>query len=75
MDFYRANHDVALTWRRFGFSRQTFYRGRRRYDLRSLAARSHCPHRRRQPSWSFPLEEKVDSELQFCLLDKTGDLR
>ncbi len=46
----------------FGISRQTFYRWQRRYDpydLTTLEGRSHCPRRRRQPTWSFPLEEKV----------------
>jgi len=62
MDFYRQGQNVALTCRHFGISRQTFYRWRRRYDpldLRSLEARSHCPRRRRRPTWSFLLEEKV----------------
>jgi len=62
MDFYRESQNVALTCRHFGISRQTFYRWRRRYyplDLSSLEARSHCPRRRRWPTWSFPLEEKV----------------
>jgi len=62
MDFYRQSHNVALTCRHFGISRQTFYRWQGRYDpldLRSLEARSHCPHRHRQPTWSFPLKEKV----------------
>jgi len=43
-------------------SRQTFYRWQRRYDpydLTTLEERSHCPRRCRQPTWSFPLEEKV----------------
>jgi len=62
MDFYRGTQNVALTCRHFGISRQTFYRWQRRYDpldLRSLEARSHCPRRRRQPSWSSTLEGKV----------------
>src|ERR1017187_5408834 len=37
-----------------------------RYDLSTLEERSHCPRRRRQPTWSFPLEEKVlGLRLQF----------
>jgi putative transposase len=62
MDFYRRCRNVARTCRHFGISRQTFYRWQRRYDpydLTSLEERSHCPHHRRQPTWSFPLEEKV----------------
>ena len=62
MDFYRDSGNVARTCRHFGISRQTFYRWQRRYDpydLTSLEGRSHGPRHRRQPTWSFPLEEKV----------------
>jgi transposase-like protein len=69
MDFYRRCRNVARTCRHFGISRQTFYRWQRRYDpydLTTLEERSHCPRRRRQPTWSFPLEEKVlGLRLQF----------
>jgi len=69
MDFYRRTKNVALTCRHFGISRQTFYRWQRRYeamDLTSLEERSHCPLRRRQPTWPFLLEEKVLTlRLQF----------
>ena len=69
MDFYRKTQNVALTSRHFGISRQTFYRWQKRYeplDLTTLEERSHCPHHRRQPSWSFPLERKVlQLRLQF----------
>jgi transposase InsO family protein len=69
MDFYRKTENVALTCRHFGISRQTFYRWRRRYqplDLSSLEERSHCPHHRRQATWSFPLARKVLTlRLQF----------
>lgn len=69
MDFYRETKSVALCCRRFGISRQTFYRWHRRYDpmdLTSLEARSHRPRRCRRPTWSFPLEEKVLTlRLQF----------
>ena len=69
MDFHRRTRNVALTCRHFGISRQTFYRWRKRYeplDLTSLEERSHCPHHRRQPTWSFPLERKVLTlRLQF----------
>jgi hypothetical protein len=69
MDFYRRCRNVAHTCRHFGISRQTFYRWQRRYDpydLTTLEERSHCPRRRRQPTWSFLLEEKVlGLRLQF----------
>lgn len=69
MDFYRKTENVALTCRHFGISRQTFYRWRKRYeplDLTTLEERSHCPWRRRQPTWSFSLERKVLTlRLQF----------
>ena len=69
MDFYRRCRNVARTGRHFGISRQTFYRWQRRYDpydLTTLEERSHCPRQRRQPTWSFPLEEKVLTlRLQF----------
>lgn len=69
MDFHRSTQNVVLTCRHFGISRQTFYRWQKRYhpmDLASLEERSHCPRRRRQPSWSFHLEEKVLTlRLQF----------
>ena len=61
MDFYRGCRNAARTCRHFGISRQTFYRWQRHdpYDLTTLEERSHCPRRRHQPTWSFPLEEKV----------------
>jgi len=62
IDFYGRNHNVALTCRHFGIVRQTYYRWRRRYrplDLTSLEERSHCPHHRRQPTWSWHLEGKI----------------
>ena len=69
MDFYRASQNVARTCRHFGISRQTFYRWQSRYDpygLSRLESRSHRPHRQRQPTWTFPLEEKVLTlRLQF----------
>ena len=69
MDFYRRTQNVALTCRHFGISRQTFYRWLKRYepeDLTTLEERSHCPHRRRRPTWSFRLERKVlQLRLQF----------
>jgi putative transposase len=69
MDFYRKSKNVALTCRHFGISRQTFYRWLKRdepLDLTSLEERSHCPHHRRQATWSFSLERKVLTlRLQF----------
>lgn len=69
MDFYRRSKNVTMTCRHFGISRQTFYRWQRRYDpldLTTLEGRSHRPHHRRQPTWSFPLSEKVLTlRLQF----------
>jgi putative transposase len=69
MDLYRRCENVAHTCRHFGISRQTFYRWRKRYeplDLTTLEERSHCPRRRRQPTWPFLLEGKVLTlRLQF----------
>jgi putative transposase len=63
MDFYfRHGRNAALTCRRFGISRQTFYRWKRRFDrhcLVSLEGRSHRPHRLRQPTWTPELAERV----------------
>ena len=63
MNFYRGCDNVTHTCRHFGISRETFYRWQRRYDpydLTTLEERSHCPQRRRQPTWSFLLEENID---------------
>src|SRR6201993_1310729 len=69
MDFYARCDNVTHTCRHFGISRQTFYRWQRRYDpydLTSLEERSHRPRQCRQPTWAFPLEEKVlGLRLQF----------
>lgn len=69
MDFQRRTQNVALTCRHFGISRQTFYRWLKRYeplDLTTLEERSHCPHHRRRPTWSLPLESRVLTlRLQF----------
>jgi transposase InsO family protein len=62
MDFYRTHRNAALACRRFGISRQTFYRWWHRFDpqdLSTLQDRSHRPHRRRQPTWSPALAERV----------------
>jgi len=62
IDFYRCQRNAALTCRRFGLSRPTFYRWWRRYDphdLTTLEDRSHRPHRRRQPTWTPELADRV----------------
>lgn len=59
MDYYQAHgRNASLTCRRFGISRQTFYRWRRRYNPRELATlegRSHRPKRLRRPTWTQEL--------------------
>jgi len=63
MDFYRTHgHNAALTGRRFGISREAFHRWWRRFDPRDLSTledRSHRPHRRRQPTWTPELADRV----------------
>ena len=63
LDYHREHGaNAALTCRYFGISRQTFYRWQRRYDpydRASLEGRSHRPHRRRQPTWTAALAERV----------------
>ena len=59
MDYYEAHgRNAALTCRRFGISRQTFHRWRRRYNphhLETLEARSHRPGCLRPPTWTGEL--------------------
>jgi len=53
--YLRHGRNAAFTCRRFGISRQTFYRWWRRYDphnLGTLEDRSHRPQRLRQPTWT-----------------------
>jgi transposase InsO family protein len=63
MDYYRTHgRNAALTCRRFGISRQTFYRWKRRFDphdLSSLEDLSHRPHRCRRPPWTPQLVAQV----------------
>jgi len=63
MDHYFTHgRNAAQTCRRFGISRQTFYRWRRRFDrhdLSSLEALSHRPHQCRRPTWTPRLVEQV----------------
>jgi transposase len=57
--------NVSLTCRRFGISRQTFYRWQRRYQSRRLASledRESRPHRRRRPTWTI---EQVRAVLEL----------
>src|SRR5712691_2218572 len=69
MDVHRRTKNETHTCRHFGISRPTVYRWQRRYDpydLTSLEERSHRPRQCRQPTWAFPLEEKVlGLRLQF----------
>src|SRR3990170_5269118 len=60
--YLQHGRNAAFTCRHFGISRETFYRWWRRYDphnLSTLEGRSHRPHRRRQPTWSTELAERV----------------
>ena len=63
MRFYFFNgRNASRTCRRFGISRQTFYRWKRRFDrhdLTTLEARSHRPRKVRQPTWTVELAERV----------------
>jgi len=63
MSYYHTHgQNAALTCRRFGVSRQTFYRWKRRFDphdLTRLEDRSHRPHRVRRPTWAPALVEAV----------------
>ncbi len=55
-------HNASLTCRRFGVSRDTFYRWWRRHRRagpRALEDRSHRPERVRQPTWEPQLKEAV----------------
>jgi putative transposase len=61
---YYENHDhnLSLTCRHFGISRQTFYRWKRRYnprDLSTLEDRPSVPRKRRARSWSVEQVEAV----------------
>jgi transposase InsO family protein len=62
-DYYNShNHNARLTRRHFDISPQTFYRWKRRYNLRhpaSLEERSHRPRHLRQPTYSVELVETV----------------
>ena len=60
--YYFNGRNAARTCRRFGISRQTFYRWKRRFDrhdLTTLGGRSHRPRQLRKPTWSAELVERV----------------
>jgi putative transposase len=63
MLFYSFHgRNAARTCRRFGISRQTFYRWKKRldrHDLTTLEERSHRPHQVRKPTWTAELAEQV----------------
>jgi transposase InsO family protein len=63
MDYYRTHgRNAAQTCRRFGISRKTFYRWKRRFDplcLFSLEGLSHRPHQCRRPTWTPQMAEQV----------------
>src|SRR5216683_1951299 len=63
MLFYFFNgRNAARTCCRFGISRQTFYRWKRRFDrhdLSTLEGHSQRPRRVRQPTWAPDLAERV----------------
>lgn len=59
---FGLGHPVAVTCRRFGIARSTYYRWKKRFDprnLKSLEDRSRRPKRVRQRTWSFKLVERV----------------
>src|SRR6184192_3630157 len=60
--YYFNGRNAARTCRRFGISRQTFYRWKRRFDrhdLTTLEGRSHRPRNTRQPTWTTATAERV----------------
>src|ERR1700736_2446167 len=60
--YYFHGRNAARTCRRFGISRQTFYRWKRRFDrhdLSTLEEHSHRPRSVRQPTWTLELAERV----------------
>jgi len=59
---FGLSHPVAVTCRRFGIARSTYYRWKKRFDphsLKSLEDRSRRPKRVRQRTWSVKLVERV----------------
>lgn len=61
---FSSRHPVTVTCRRFGISRSTYYRWKKRFnprDLRSLEDKSKRPKNCRKPGWSVKLVERVKS--------------
>ncbi len=61
LDFAKS-HPVTVTCRRFGISRSTYYRWKKRFDPRNLATlenKSKRPKNVRRPRWSVDLIEGV----------------
>jgi len=59
---FAKEHPVAVTCRRFGISRSTYYRWKKRFDpynLKSLEDKSRRPKNIRRPKWSVELVERV----------------
>jgi transposase len=59
---FGLGHPVAVTCRRSGIARSTYYRWKKRFDphnLKSLEDRSRRPKRVRQRTWSLKLVERV----------------
>jgi putative transposase len=62
IEYYEEHRNVSVTCRRFGISRETFYRWKRRYnplDLRSLEDRSSRPKKVRCRKWTTEEVEVV----------------
>jgi putative transposase len=62
LDCYSRCEDARLTCRHFGISPQTFYRWQNRfdpYDLTTLEASSHRPHRIRKPLTPAPVQDRI----------------
>jgi transposase InsO family protein len=60
--YVRHGSNASLTCRRFGISRDTFYRWWRRYDphdLSTLEDRSRAPAKRREPSTPLPTQQLI----------------
>ncbi len=66
MQFYHTHRrNAALTCRRLGIGRQTFYRWKRRLDPQNLASLEGCSHRP-QPTWTPELvKQMLTLPLQF----------
>ncbi|WP_158502666.1 helix-turn-helix domain-containing protein [Thermacetogenium phaeum] len=59
---FGREHPVTVTCRRFGISRSTYYRWKKRFNpnnLGSLENRSRRPKNVRKPTWSVRLVERI----------------